>query len=79
MSRMITYNQRLPESLLQRIDQELEHEQLQTPGLTRSELVRRMLEESLKNRQACRALAAKKAKHDASYVAAMLAPHEGQQ
>ena len=66
MSRMITYNQRLPERLLQRIDQELEHEQLQTPGLTRSELVRRMLEESLKNRQVRRSRATKKAYMDAA-------------
>ena len=66
MSRMIPYNQRLPERLLQRIDRELEHERLQTPGLTRSEFVRALLEQSLKNRQVRRSRATQKAYMDAA-------------
>ena len=54
MSQMITYNQRLPLNLLEQLDAELEHARKDEPRLSRSALVREMLEAELQRRQAAR-------------------------
>jgi|DEB0MinimDraft_6_1074348.scaffolds.fasta_scaffold191811_3 metal-responsive CopG/Arc/MetJ family transcriptional regulator len=54
MSQMITYNQRLPRELLEQLDAELAHARAATPRLSRSALVREMLEAELQRRQAQR-------------------------
>lgn len=54
MSQMITYNQRLPRGLLELLDAELEHARAANPRLSRSALVREMLEVELQRRQAQR-------------------------
>ena len=48
---MITYNQRLPRHLLEQLDAELEHARKDEPRLSRSALVRQMLEAELQRRQ----------------------------
>jgi len=52
MSQMITYNQRLPREMLELLDAELEHARKDEPRLSRSALVREMLEAELQRRQA---------------------------
>jgi metal-responsive CopG/Arc/MetJ family transcriptional regulator len=54
MSQMITYNQRLPRELLEQLDAELAHARAATPRLSRSALVREMLEAEILRRQAQR-------------------------
>ena len=49
---MITYNQRLPRHLLEQLDAELAHARKDEPRLSRSALVREMLEAELQRRQA---------------------------
>ena len=51
-SQMITYNQRLPREMLELLDAELEHARKDEPRLSRSALVREMLEAELQRRQA---------------------------
>ena len=53
-SQMITYNQRLPRHLLELLDAELEHARKDEPRLSRSALVREMLEAELQRRQTAR-------------------------
>jgi len=53
-SQMITYNQRLPREMLDLLDAELEHARKDEPRLSRSALVREMLEAELQRRQAAR-------------------------
>ena len=56
MSRMITYNQRLPEELLEALDKELYFERSsRLKKRSRSALVREMLEMEIARRQAERA------------------------
>ena len=53
-SQMITYNQRLPRHLLELLDAELEHARRDEPRLSRSALVRQMLELEIERRQTAR-------------------------
>jgi hypothetical protein len=54
MSQMITYNQRLPRELLEQLDSELAYARAANPRLSRSALVREMLEAEILRRQAQR-------------------------
>ena len=53
-SQMITYNQRLPRHLLEQLDAELAHARKGEPRLSRSALVRQMLESEIERRQTAR-------------------------